>query len=166
MSLRVCLHLKSALLLRTSLMTRQFVNISNARKGEYKKVIENIARTGQCPFCPENFKYHKKPIYKTKGNWFLTNNSWPYKNTSQHLVIIGKKHKEKFEELTNKDFAEVSLLTSWAIKNFKIKGGSLNMRFGDTRFTGASVAHLHFHIISPKLNKKTQRAKVVDFHIG
>lgn len=147
-------------------MTRRFVNVSNARKGEYKKVIEKIADTGQCPFCPENFKYHKKPIYKTKGNWFLTNNSWPYKNTCQHLVIIGKKHKEEFSELTNKDLAEIGYLVNFAINKWQIKGGALCMRFGDTRFTGASVNHLHFHIVSPKLNKKTKRAKVVEFHIG
>lgn len=147
-------------------MIRQFVNIVNARKGEYKRVIETIAKTGQCPFCPKNFKYHKKPIYKTKGNWFLTNNSWPYKNTSQHLVIIDKKHKEKFSELKNKDLAEVGYLVNFAIKKWRIKGGALCMRFGDTKFTGASVAHLHFHIISPELNKKTQRAKVVKFPIG
>lgn len=144
----------------------KFVNINNARKGEYKRVIEEIARTGKCPFCPENFKYHKKPVYKTKGGWFLTNNSWPYKNTRVHLVIIGKNHKENFSELTEKDLKEVNFLINFAIKKWKIKGGALNMRFGDTDFTGASVAHLHFHLISPKIDKKTGKARLVNFPIG
>lgn len=147
-------------------MAQGFVNIKNVRKGEYKKVIEEIAKTQKCPFCPENFKYHKKPIYKTKGNWFLTNNSWPYKDTSQHLLIIGKKHKENFRELTKKDLQEISYLTNFGIKKFKIKGGALCMRFGETNFTGASVAHLHFHIISPKINIKTGKACLVSFPIG
>ncbi|MFH1181119.1 MAG: HIT domain-containing protein [bacterium] len=145
---------------------KKFVDTKNARKGEYKKVIEKIAKTGRCPFCPENFKYHKKPIYKTKGNWFLTNNSWPYKNTIEHLLIVGKKHYENFSELKKNDFEDVSFLTNWAIKNFKIKGGAICMRFGDTDFTGASVAHIHFHIISPKINKKTSRSLTVNFPIG
>lgn len=144
----------------------KFVNINNARKGEYKEIIEEIARTGKCPFCPENFKYHKKPVYKTKGGWFLTNNSWPYEYTRVHLVIIGKKHKENFAELTEKDLKEVNFLINFAIKKWKIKGGALNMRFGNTDFTGASVAHLHFHLISPEIDKKTGKARLVNFPIG
>ena len=112
---------------------KKFVNIKNARKGEYQKVIKKIAGTGKCPFCPENFKYHKKPIYKKRGGWFLTNNSWPYKNTRNHLLILGYKHKEKFSELTKTDFDSVAYLANWAIKNWKIKGGAMAMRFGYCR---------------------------------
>lgn len=147
-------------------MKPKFVNVKNARKGEYQKVIEQIAGTGKCPFCKENFKYHKKPIYSRKGSWFLTNNSWPYKNTKHHLVILGDKHKEEFSELTAKDFTAILYLINWAIKKWKIKGGALAMRFGNTDYTGASVSHLHFHIISPQINKKTKRANVVTFPIG
>jgi len=144
----------------------KYVNIKNARQGEYKKVIETIATTGKCPFCKENFKYHKKPIYKKRNGWFLTNNSWPYKNTEMHFIILGEKHKENFSELTKKDFESIAFLANWAIKKWKIKGGALAMRFGNTDYTGASVSHIHFHIISPKINKKTKRAKVVEFPIG
>lgn len=147
-------------------MKRKFVNINNARRGEYKKIIERIALTDRCPFCKENFKYHKKPIIKQKGDWFLTEASWPYKNTRYHYLVIGDKHKENFSELTKKDFEAISYLTRWAIKKYKIKGGGLATRFGDTDFTGASVSHIHFHIISPKINKKTKRSKTVNFPIG
>ncbi|MFH1714484.1 MAG: HIT domain-containing protein [Candidatus Nealsonbacteria bacterium] len=145
---------------------KKFVNIRNAKKGEYKRVIEEILKTGKCPFCKENFKYHKKPVYKRKNGWFLTNNSWPYKNTKHHLIILGNKHKENFSELTKSDFESVVYLTNWALKKWKIKGGGLAMRFGDTNYTGASVSHIHFHIISPEINKKTKRSKTVNFPIG
>ena len=84
----------------------------------------------------------------------MTNNSWPYRNTNQHLVIIGKKHKENFKELASRDWSEIDYLVNFAIKKWRIKGGALAMRFGDTDYTGASVAHLHFHIISPKINSE------------
>ncbi|MBL7150253.1 MAG: HIT domain-containing protein [Candidatus Pacebacteria bacterium] len=145
---------------------KTFVNIKNARRGEYKRVIEKIALIGKCPFCKENFKYHKKPVFKRKNGWFLTNNSWPYKNTDCHLIIIGEKHKENFSELTKKDFEAVVYLAKWAIKKYKIKGGGFAMRFGDTNLSRASVAHIHFHIISSKQNKKTKRTKIVNFPIG
>ncbi len=147
-------------------MKTKFVNTSHAKSSDYKKVIEEIATTGKCPFCKENFKYHKKPIYKKHGKWFLTNNSWPYKNTENHLIILGNEHKENFSELTATDFKSVTYLANWAIKKWKIKGGALTMRFGDTDYTGASVSHLHFHLISPLIDKKKGRAKVVNFPIG
>jgi len=147
-------------------MKKRFVNLNNARKGEYRKVIKEIALTGKCPFCKENFRYHKKPILKEKGDWFLTDVSWPYKNARCHLIILGNKHRENFPELERKDFEDVFHLAKWAIKEYKIKGGALAIRFGDTDFTGASVAHLHFHLISPKKDPKTKRTKTVNFPIG
>ena len=141
-------------------MVKKFVNTNNAREGEYKRVIKEIAKTGKCPFCPENFKYHKKPIYKKKNGWFLTNNSWPYKGAKNHLLILGDKHKENISELTAKDLESVLFLASFAVEKWKIKGGAIAMRFGDSNYTGASVSHIHFHIICPKKNGS------VNFPIG
>ncbi|OHA68740.1 MAG: hypothetical protein A3J68_00085 [Candidatus Wildermuthbacteria bacterium RIFCSPHIGHO2_02_FULL_48_16] len=146
-------------------MKKTVVSVKNARKGEYKRVIEEIHNKGKCPFCPENFLYHKKPILKRKKNWFLTQDSWPYKNTKHHFLIIGTKHKEKFSQLTKEDFAEVSELANWTIAKYKIQGGAVAVRFGDANFTGASVSHLHFHIITPKIKTKNS-TKTVLFPIG
>jgi diadenosine tetraphosphate (Ap4A) HIT family hydrolase len=81
-------------------------------------------------------------------------------------MILGYKHKENFSELTKKDLEAVAFLSNWAIKKWKIKGGGLAMRFGNPEYTGASVTHIHFHIISPNIDKKTKRAKKVNFPIG
>jgi len=145
---------------------KKFVNLTNARPGEYRNVIEQIQKTGKCPFCKDNLKYHRKPIVKRSGEWFLTEGTWPYKNTRCHLMILGDKHRENFFELKKKDLEAVFSLVKFAIRKYKIKGGALAMRFGNTDYTGASVAHLHFHLISPKINKKTRRAMVVNFPIG
>lgn len=145
---------------------KKVVNKTYAKgKGEYEKVISSIEKKGKCPFCPDNFKYHKEPILQKENSWFLTKNSWPYKNTEHHLLIIGEEHKENFDELNDIDFKSVKKLTAWALKKFKIKGGALTIRFGDTDHTGATVCHLHFHLISPKLDKN-KKAKTVYFPIG
>ncbi|MFH1462255.1 MAG: HIT domain-containing protein [bacterium] len=151
---------------KTNKPKKRFVNTKNARKGEYEKVIKEIATTGKCPFCKENFAYHKKPVLQRKNGWFLTDNTWPYKNTEYHFIIIAEKHKEDFSELTKKDLESAAYLVNWAIRKYKIKGGGLAMRFGETDYTGASVNHLHFHLISPKINKKMKRSKTVSFPIG
>lgn len=141
-----------------------FVNPRFARKGEYEQIIKKIISERHCPFCAENFKYHKNPILKKTNNWFITESSWPYKNSERHFLIIGKKHKEYFPELSLNDFKEVKNLANWAIKKFKIKGGGLTLRFGDTNRTGSTVNHLHFHLIIPKL--KFKKSLPVNFPIG
>ena len=80
-------------------------------------------------------------------------------------MIIGEKHKENFNELTESDFRSVKTLANWAIKKYKIKGGGLVIRFGNTDYTGATVCHLHFHLIYPK-STKDNMAKTVFFPIG
>lgn len=142
----------------------KFVNSRFAKKGEYKEVISAIIKEGKCPFCPENFKYHKNPILKNTKNWIITKSSWPYKNTREHIILIPKKHKENFKELSINDFKEIISLVNWANKKFKIAGGGLTLRFGNTDYTGSSVAHLHFHLITPKL--KNKKSIPVNFPIG
>lgn len=148
-------------------MSKKVVDSRFAKdRGDYSKVIEIIQKKGKCPFCPKNFKYHKKPILKKQREWFITESTWPYKNSEHHFLIIIRKHKEEFNQLNRKDFSAVLFLVNWAIKKYKIKGGGLILRFGDTSYTGATVCHLHFHLIIPKVSKRKKQAKVVNFPIG
>ena len=144
---------------------KKVVNPGTARTEEYRKILKTIESENKCPFCPSNFKYHKKPILKKSGGWFITENSWSYKEAKYRFLIISEKHKERLSGLTVKDFATVLRLAKWAVKEFNIPGGALAMRFGDIKFTGATVYHLHFHLISPKINKNGS-ANVVSFPIG
>lgn len=145
---------------------KKVVNIKYAKSREYKKTLETIEKTAECPFCKDNFKYHKKKILKKKSGWFITESSWPYKNAKFHFLAICEKHKEEFRELTSRDFSAVSKLIKWVIEKYKIKGGCLALRFGDSDYTGATVCHLHFHLIAPKVDRKKNGVKVVNFPIG
>lgn len=147
---------------------KKVIDKTYAKSKSYKKELEDIEKKGECPFCEKNFKYYKTKIIALKqyNGWFIAKSNWPYKNSLHHFMIVSKKHKEQFFELNKEDLETVKYLTNWAIKKFKIKGGALTIRFGDTKFTGATVCHLHFHLIYPQKNKKTGRAKVVNFPIG
>lgn len=137
-----------------------------AKTGEYKDVIKTIESKGKCPFCPDNFKYHKEPILKEGKDWFITRNSWPYKGAAHHFIVISRTHKEQLDKLKPADWAEISSLIDWAVKKYKITGGAMAMRFGETTFTGATVCHLHAHLIVPEIDSKTGTAKTVNFPIG
>lgn len=144
---------------------KKVVDKTYAKSEEYRKTLEVIEKTAKCPFCKDNFKYHKNDILKKQKNWFITKCSWPYKNSKFHFLIISEKHKENFIDLKQTDFSTVSGLMNWTIKKYRIKGGALSLRFGNTKYTGASVCHLHFHFIVPELDKN-KRAKTVNFPIG
>ncbi len=130
----------------------QFVDPHNASRpdgGVYSDVIKGINERGECPFCRENLhKTHTKPIYTEGSHWLVTENAFPYDNTSQHLLFIHKSHIEAIEELTPDGWKELRTLIAEARKERKIPGATLLMRFGRTAFTGASVAHLHAQLIA------------------
>ena len=148
-------------------MKKKVVDTRYAKSDEYAKVLNKIAQHGECPFCPENLLKNKKPMIEIKRNynWFLTQNNYSYQDARIKLMIICDEHKEKFEELTTEDFESVKELVRWANKKYNIQGGGLAIRFGNTQFTGATVCHLHFHLISPELNEK-ELSKPIYFPIG
>jgi diadenosine tetraphosphate (Ap4A) HIT family hydrolase len=123
------------------------VDLDNARDGIYKDTIKKIQESAICPFCEEHLtKIHPNPI-EEKKYWVVTNNAYPYKPTKQHILIIHKKHIDNINDL-NPD-AWIELFEIIKEENIKrdIKGGTYMMRFGETKYTGASVTHLHCHII-------------------
>ena len=129
-----------------------FVNPNNAeRPGDriYADVIKDIAVHGECPFCPENLtKHHKNPILHETDNWLLTDNMYPYKGVAQQLLVIHRDHIETIDEIIPDAWSELQLIVGFAQKLREIKGGALLMRFGETAYTGASVAHLHANLVS------------------
>lgn len=144
---------------------KKVVDLSYAKdRGDYGDVLARIQDEGKCPFCPDNFYYHKKPILQECGNWFITEATWPYPNTIHHFLFIGKVHGETFNDLTEKDWLSLRMLVRWAVEKFNLKGGGFALRFGETQYTGATVCHIHAHLIVPELEEG--KAKTVNFPIG
>ena len=133
---------------------------------EYRKVLEEIQASGKCPFCPENFfLHHERPIIAEYNNWFITENNWPYPKALGHFLIIGREHKGELSELTGDDMAAVNHLSDIVIQEKNFEGGGLMLRFGDGKLSGATVAHLHFHLIIPE-RKENGLGETIWFPIG
>lgn len=131
----------------------QFVNTQNTQErgdgNAYKNVLEKIAEDKVCPFCPEQLTlYHKNPILHENEHWLITRNMYPYKNTKNHFLLIHKNHIQYTHELSNEAQLGLLELINWAVKEFNIPGATYFMRFGDTKYTGASVSHLHAQLVS------------------
>jgi len=143
-----------------------FVNSTYAKNGVYAETIKSIQGRKVCPFCPEVFpgQWHTNPILRRSGNWLITRNMFPYTNTQEHLLIVGNRHIEELAQLGKGDFADILKLAKWATMKLGLPGGLLAMRFGDSAYTGATVKHIHAHLVVPKqIEGSTQ---VVNFPIG
>lgn len=139
------------------------VDQRNARAAGYRETMEEIVADGSCPLCPP-MKWHPNPTLKEDGRWFITKNSHPYPNTEHHFLVICKRHIEDLSDLSGRDLSSLLKLVKWATKEFNIQGGGLTMRFGDTLYTGATIKHLHAHLIVPEV--KDGEPKPVYFPIG
>jgi ATP adenylyltransferase len=142
-------------------MKKQRVDTRNAtivRRVAYANTLNEIVAGGFCPFCEEHlFKHHRQPlIYKSK-HWLVTENSWPYKGTSFHFLFIVRVHIEATEDMSPVMLADLFTLYRKLVKRYRLKGATLMIRSGDTRITGASVNHLHAHlVIGATRTKKTK----------
>ncbi|HVN26385.1 MAG TPA: hypothetical protein VMT99_01900 [Candidatus Paceibacterota bacterium] len=130
-----------------------FVNSENTGErpdgGAYGEVIRAISKDGVCPFCPENLvRYHKNPILREGAFWLLTDNMYPYEGAKHHALLIHKRHIGDLRELEPGAWDELHRFVADLADERHIPGGTLIMRFGDTRYTGASVSHLHANVVS------------------
>jgi ATP adenylyltransferase len=127
-----------------------FVNENNTGHrpdgGKYGDVIKKIAKDGVCPFCIEHLsKYHPNPLDE-REYWFVTDNAYPYKPKKHHKLLISKVHIEHYTQLSKPMLDELQEIVRELNVNLGIEGGTFVMRYGTTKYTGASVTHLHAHL--------------------
>ncbi len=130
---------------------KTFVDPNNARSPEYRKKLEEISEKGVDPFSKEYLQsFDKKEIlYETK-HWFVFENQHPYPGTKRHFVIVCQQYKETLDEISIAEMSDLISVSTHICDMYKIPGGGLIMRFGDTRKSGASVKRLHAQIIEPQ----------------
>jgi diadenosine tetraphosphate (Ap4A) HIT family hydrolase len=129
-------------------MSEQHVNLDNSRHDDQRRVMETIVGDNVCPFCLDNLKkYHQRPILSEGDHWLVTTNQWPYEHTQAHFLLIAKRHIESVTELEPGAFEELGGHIQKLVQDNGLDYGGVAMRFGDVRYTGASVNHLHAHVL-------------------
>lgn len=131
--------------------TTPLVDLGNASiipRSDYTGVIEEILKEGNCPFCRDHFlRHHPNPIIRESDEWVVTTNGWPYPGTTHHFLLIARKHVERIEDLSSLAVLAFFDEYQFLVQSHKLIGATILWRSGDTRMTGASVGHLHAHII-------------------
>lgn len=145
---------------------KSHINMKNARFKDQAKVMQSYIDNGQCPFCPGTQARTLKPIIRSGRYWDIRKNRWPYKNTKKHFLIIAKSHWRKLSDIPKAAAAELMYFCEWLERRFKIVSGGIAGRFGDFRFNGSTVDHLHFHVIEPDPKKTKKKKDKVRFKIS
>lgn len=128
------------------------LHLDHARTPEQTANMEQIAADGVCPFCPEHLAiYHEAPVVHEGEHWLVTANDYPYDYTRHHLLLIPKVHAEHLGQLPVVAGNELIEICQTYEQALGISGGALVMRFGEPSETGATIRHLHLHLIVPEL---------------
>lgn len=146
----------------------EFVSLDNAQvvpRSDYTAVINEIIAAGNCPFCNEHLpKHHKNPILFENDSWILTKNGWPYAGTEFHLLVLAKRHVTEMTDLSETEQHHFFNCISWFKETYTTTGWTVLWRNGDTALTGASVNHLHAHIIVGQ--KKGEESESITALVG
>jgi len=147
--------------------SQQLLDLGNARHPDQIEYMQEIIDSGECPFCWKNLKkFQKEPVEWASKYWAVTKNHWPYTHTKVHQLIILKRHVETVTELNKEEWAELQTAINWVIEKYEMVGGGVAIRFGNTDYSGGSVAHLHLHLIQPDINHPQYSTKPVRVKIG
>lgn len=129
------------------------------RTEDQLKQMEDIAQRDICFMCPEHIDefYTQKGGLIAEGKYsYLVKNGYPYENTLHHLLIIPKAHITTLAEVSNDFWVEALDFYKKQVKDLGVKGAALAMRFGEPSLTGATVHHLHMHLVVPRPDIKPE----------
>lgn len=144
------------------------VNPDNgARSDVYKNILSSIADSGECPFCPGGYTWKNQEMIHQEGDWVISHVDprYSYKNARHHFLLMPRTHKEGLGDMLPKDWQELGRLADWARREFDLPAAVITMRTGETRYTGATVTHLHAHLFIPAENEKGE-VQTMRVHFG
>jgi hypothetical protein len=138
------------------------------RVPEYVAMLETARQKGVCLLDIDVFmETQADSILSRVGGWVLAKSLHPYSNTARasegivgHSLIFPERHIVSPADMTSED-----VLTQWQLLNecaeiHGAKTGAFFMRFSfDGNFTGsgATIEHIHSHVIAPHLDPETGR---------
>lgn len=123
-------------------------NHANARNEVQAAYMRELEENGICLFCPETLRSAPdQKVHFESEHWIVSENRFPYPDTKLHLLLIPQEHVRDMIDLSEEardDFWDVleKCRKSWSLGFYKMM-----TRCGDTNFTGATIEHLHLHLM-------------------
>jgi len=120
----------------------------NYRHEEQLAEMQRLEAAGICLFCPDSLRAHARQgvLFETK-HWAVTPNAYPYRGTSLHLLVVPHQHVNDMLDLDDEAGADFWAALRLIRDQFELAHYGLGVRNGDCRFTGATIVHVHAHVL-------------------
>jgi ATP adenylyltransferase len=120
----------------------------NARTADQLAEMRRLDAAGICLFCPDGLASHARQriLFRTR-HWAVTPNEFPYRGTSLHLLLVPDQHAGDLLDLAaevRQDFWEA---LGAVVREYRLSHYGLGVRNGDCSYTGATIRHVHAHVL-------------------
>jgi ATP adenylyltransferase len=99
-----------------------------------------------CKIAEKNRDFNQLEIIRSSFN-IVTVNLYPY--NPGHIMIFPIRHIVSFEEMSQEEYIDLQLITNKSLKILKkiYNPGGFNIGYNIGKAAGASIAHIHQHIV-------------------
>lgn len=120
----------------------------NVRTAEQQARMERLDAAGVCLFCPDGLAGHAgdEVVLRTR-HWSVIPNAFPYAGARLHLLLVPDEHAEDLLELSEPARADFWTALAQVRQRYRLTHYGLGSRNGDCRYTGATIAHVHAHVL-------------------
>jgi ATP adenylyltransferase len=120
----------------------------NYRTEEQLAEMRRLEAAGTCLFCPEALREHaRQRVVLETPHWAVTPNAFPYAGTRLHLLVVPRQHVNDMLDLDDAALADFWDVLRTVRMRFGLGHYGLGVRNGNCSFTGATIAHVHAHVL-------------------
>lgn len=122
--------------------------MENHRTAEQLAEMQRLEARGLCLFCPDGLREHarQRVLAETK-HWSITPNEFPYPGTALHLLLVPGQHAGDLLDLDADVQADFWTALAWVRDSYGLRYYGLGVRNGDCRYSGATIRHVHAHVL-------------------
>jgi ATP adenylyltransferase len=121
---------------------------ANARTPEQLAEMQSLEARGVCLFCPDGLRQHERQqVLARTRHWSVTPNEFPYRGTTLHLLLVPDEHAADLLDLQSDVRQDFWTALAWVRDRYRLSHYGLGVRNGDCRFTGATIRHVHVHLL-------------------
>ena len=127
--------------------TKKLGSMENVITPAYRAHMEKTIVQGICPLCSPDPSVNV--VLRRTGHWQVWKNPFAYEHHDHHFIIASIHHIDDITKLTHEMWASLGVLIDWVVREYKLPGGGLVMRFGEPEKSASTLRHLHMHIQVP-----------------
>lgn len=134
----------------------KYIYPPNARDQEQLDIMLNMEAAGKDPMALENVDQEAQKILFQTEYWHVSENRYPRAGSKISFLIVAIQPVYEIEDISPEMWLDLQKIWQKLVKEYKIAGGGICMRFGDPEKSGASLTRLHAHIIMPEDGEKVR----------